>query len=234
MEIMTRLRTELAGCGKTILRLVMHQSYRHSQIMTEIPSSHAVDHITQFRQSTGAIGIAYYYFDINNHQQHRPEDFLRSTIAQLSSQSSHFVRKLCEHKRHAGFRSRDVRNRKASISNLLALFQSSLAFFDSTFLVLDALDECKSKEKLLDLVEQIARMQDDKLNLLVTSRTEEDIKSRIEDLDTVSIDLQGAMIEDDIRTYVEQTLKTDPRLNRGNEGLKSEIRDVLLEGAQGM
>ena len=146
------------------------------------------------------------------------------------------MRQLCEYDQHAGFRriDDDLEDRKASISDLLALFQSSLAFFDSTFLVLDALDECKSKEKLLDLVEQIMRMQDDKLNLLVTSRTEQDIKSRMEDLDAVSMDLQGAMIEDDIRTYIEQTLMTDPRLNRWIEGLKSEIRDVLLEGAQGM
>lgn len=203
--------------------------------MTEIPSSHVVDYITQFRKSSSAIGIAYYYFDVNNHQQQLPEDFLRSTIAQLSSQSSQFMKQLCEHHRHACSRTiDDLGDRKASISDLLALFQSSLDFFGSTFLVLDALDECNSKEKLLDLIEQITNMQDDKLNLLVTSRTEKDIKSRMEDLDAVSIDLQGAMIEVDIRTYVEQTLKTDPRLNKWNEGLKSEIRDVLLEGAQGM
>lgn len=202
--------------------------------MTEIPSSHVVDYITQFRQSSNAIGIAYYYFDVNNHQQQLPEDFLRSTIAQLSSQSSQIMKQLCEYHRRACSGTIDHGDRKASISDLLALFQSSLDFFGTTFLVLDALDECKSKENLLDLIEQITKMQDDKLNLLVTSRTEKDIKSRMEDLDAVSIDLQGAMIEVDIRTYVDQTLKTDPRLNKWNEGLRSEIRDVLLEGAQGM
>lgn len=207
--------------------------------MTEIPSSHVVDYITQLCQSSNATGIAYYYLDVNNHQQQLPEDFLRSTIAQLSSQSSRFMRKLCEYHQHASFRRidddlGDWKKWKASIGDLLALFQLSLNFFGSIFLVLDALDECKSNERLLDLIEKITKMQGDKLNLLVTSRTEKDIKRRMEGLDAVSIHLQGAMIESDIRTYVEQTLKTDPRLNKWNEGLKSEIRDVLLEGAQGM
>ena len=43
--------------------------------MTKIQSSHVVDHIIQSRPSNSAIGIAYYYFDMNNSQQYLPEDF---------------------------------------------------------------------------------------------------------------------------------------------------------------
>ena len=52
------------------------------------------------------------------------------------------------------------------------------------------------------------------LSLLATSRTEKDMESRTKDLDAVSRNLQGAMLEVDIRTYVEQTLKTDSRPNK--------------------
>ena len=114
---------------------------------------------------------------------------------------------------------------------MLTLFHSSLDCFDSTLVVLDPLDECRNKEELLKLVDQIAKWRPSKLSLLMTSRTERDIEDNMQNLDVVKICFHSATIEADIRTYVEEILKTDSRLKKWNGDLRSEIQDVLLDGA---
>ena len=144
------------------------------------------------------------------------------------------MRSLFEYHRHATLGRKDFSPEEASTSDLLTLFRSNLDCFDSTYVVLDALDECRNREELLKLLDQIAKWRPSKVNLLMTSRTERDIEDKMQDLDVVKIGLHGATIEADIRTYVEQILKTDTRLKKWNGDLKSEIQDVLLDRAQNM
>ena len=85
------------------------------------------------------------------------------------------------------------RDWKASISNILAPFQSSLGFFDNNFLVLNTVDKCKSKQNLLDPITQSPNCKITSLTPLVTSSTEKNIESKTKDHDAISRNLQGAM-----------------------------------------
>jgi hypothetical protein len=47
--------------------------------------------------------------------------------------------------------------------------------FDETFIILDALDECKGRQELLENIDEIGKWKTEKLHILCTSRREKDI-----------------------------------------------------------
>ncbi|MCJ1387554.1 hypothetical protein MMC18_000397 [Xylographa bjoerkii] len=208
----------IPGCGKTVL------------------SALVVDDITQYCQSSKAFGVAYFYFDFNDDCQQSPESFLRSTIAQLVVQSSTAMRDLEDYYRTATYKPffENYRDGKLTTIDLIALLRLCLSAFDHTFLVLDALDECRDRGDLLSLISQIECLEPSKLNILMTSRTEKDFEDKFQHLRPVEIGLHSTLIEPDIRTYVEQSMKDQPQLRRWTLELQAEVQHVLLEGAQGM
>ncbi|PVH67502.1 ankyrin, partial [Cadophora sp. DSE1049] len=106
--------------------------------------------------------------------------------------------------------------------------------FGETFIVLDALDECKEKEELLLLLESLTSWGAGNLHILATSRRERDIEEALESLTTSEICLQSALVDNDIRTHLSERLQNDPKLKRWPANVRGEIKDTLMEGAQGM
>jgi hypothetical protein len=110
--------------------------------------------------------------------------------------------------------------------------------FPRTHIVLDALDECTDRIELLSILESIAGWQLDELRLLVTSRKERDIESSLECLveDSNIICLQSKLVDEDIRSYVQQRLAVDKNLKKWlkDSNIMCEIETALMEGSQGM
>lgn len=108
--------------------------------------------------------------------------------------------------------------------------------FKETFIILDALDECTEREELLDTISRIAKWDLSHLHVLATSRNEREIDeafiSWLSEQDRVSI--QNSMVNDDIRSYVEKVLQTDPRMNRWPPTARDEIQTALMSKANGM
>src|SRR5215472_2154835 len=99
-----------------------------------------------------------------------------------------------------------------------------IAHFDHVYIVLDALDECKSEEQtaLLDFVETIVAQKLGRLHLLITSRRLPNIEEALTPLVNGQISLEVA-INEDIRIYIRDTLKNDRFLKRFKETEKEMI-----------
>ena len=72
------------------------------------------------------------------------------------------------------------------------------------------------------------------LHVLATSRRERDIEESLKPLVTSEFCLQSALVNVDIDTHISQRLQNDPKLKRWPARIREEIKDALMEGAQGM
>jgi hypothetical protein len=98
--------------------------------------------------------------------------------------------------------------------------------------VIDALDECKDYS---DLVGHLVHLTEDaRLRLFVTGRSEPDIRDAFNDLPTMSLKDSAGRMKADICAHITEQLKTQKRLSRLPDTLKSTILEKLLEKAGGM
>lgn len=108
------------------------------------------------------------------------------------------------------------------------------------YIILDALDEVpentgKSKRvEVLKLIEKLVALKRPYLHILVTSRDESDIRSRLAPLSNGGILIQGSIVDEDIRRYVRSSLVEDDRLRKLEPRLKDMIEKTLGEKAEGM
>ena len=109
--------------------------------------------------------------------------------------------------------------------------------FGDTFIILDALDECKERQRLMPSLEEMAGWKISSLHMLFTSRKEKDIEESLSTILTEEqrICIQSAVVEDDIRNYVRTRIRTDRDLRKWQKPeVQTEIETVLMEKAGGM
>jgi hypothetical protein len=111
--------------------------------------------------------------------------------------------------------------------------------FNETFILLDALDECKELQELLIGIQEILKGNTQRLHILVTSRAEKDIKEWFDPLTTgqkTSVSLESALVKDDIRIYIHERLQTDLKMERwpNMPEVREEIETKLMDKADGM
>ena len=154
---------------------------------------------------------------------------LRSLVSQLSSQYPNVPRPLKD--LHAAY---GVQNREPPRESLLMTLKETMRFFDQTFLIVDALDECSDREELLRTLKDLATWEGANLHILATSRLEHDIKITMVDLHNhKETSIRSMIVDADIRAYVNDRLETDPKLRRFAKH-RIEIEDTLMEKADGM
>jgi hypothetical protein len=73
---------------------------------------------------------------------------------------------------------------RPTTEGLALTLQHMLRGFNQTFIILDALDECKEREELLGLIESIVNWKLEMLHLLAASWKENDIKETLTPLVT--------------------------------------------------
>ena len=106
--------------------------------------------------------------------------------------------------------------------------------FEHVYVILDALDECRDREQLLALVEEVVNWKIGKLHILATSRMERDIADCIGPLVTAQVNLHSTVIDADIRTHLRERLRNDLKLKRWPAKVHEQIESALMEGAHGM
>ena len=115
-----------------------------------------------------------------------------------------------------------------------SLLQDTLAGPGQKFIVLDALDECIDPEGILTFLQTVAQAQYSGLPILVTSRRDRDIDAHLRLVAEHNIDIQRAVVDQDIRFYVQARLTTDPNLRKQPVAVQEEISQVMMEKAGGM
>jgi hypothetical protein len=169
-------------------------------------------------------GWAYYYCYFGHKQDETPH-LLRWVINQLCRQMNAIpdeVRQLF----HDGGSS-PVRELKAALGALLRSYHR-------VYLVIDALDESLERERILNLLVSVL---DDhvfqKLQLLMMSRKEVHIERALLGV-SVDISLSNLHVDEDIRVYVQNTLRDNHKFSRWPVELRREIEIALVKRAKGM
>lgn len=192
-------------------------------------SSTIIEHIRSIYESDPAVAIAYFYFDFNDNEKQQHEKCLRSLIEQLSVQSVKSMDAL----NILFARSKDGQQQPTTDA-LLSTLQHILRDFQQTFIILDALDECKEREALLKLLENTMDWKVENLHILATSRRERDIEETLAPLATDQICIQSALVNADIHVHICDRLQNDPKLNKWPANVQREVEKTLMDGAHGM
>lgn len=175
--------------------------------------------------------VAYFYFKFDSQEQSSPESMLRSLITQFSLHCIKIPTAL-----ESPFSAN--KERQPSSDALMQTLQQLIKDFPAAYIILDALDECKGRVELLQVLEEMASWQLDNLHIIVTSRKEPDIESSLESFvdERNAVCLQSALVNEDIRTFICHKLSVDKRFKRWhkNEEVRREVEKILMEKAQGM
>ena len=167
----------------------------------------------------------YFYFDFSDPSKQKVVNMLYSFLSQLSIEHIHSdIRQLYE--------SCGKGTREASIPQLTATLLAIIRDINSIYILVDALDESSERGALLDSIKTMC--QSDNINMLVTSRNEDDLNATITSSMTYVIPIQNEHVDMDIQVHVERCLKNDRVLSVWDDDLKSAMARTLVSKARGM
>ncbi|KAL8707991.1 MAG: hypothetical protein Q9220_007071 [cf. Caloplaca sp. 1 TL-2023] len=199
------------GCGKTIL------------------ASTIIDDLFSYCKKEG-YSMAYYYFDFSTSDQQDYGLMLRSLLGQFAEQHSEAFALLDKmHKSSQNHPSNET---------MLIILKNIVRCLSNVYILLDALDECKSMPKLLRFLEVVHSWDCDGLHLMVTSQPQGDILQTLNELldDEHITDIVSSPTEDDILCYIRCRLSEDENLKRWRKyiTLRDQIESKLMQKAGGM
>jgi Cdc6-like AAA superfamily ATPase len=208
----------IPGCGKTIL------------------SSTIIEHLMDTHPDQL---LLYFYFDFTDASKQTFDNVLRSLISQL-----YHKRKDTQKLLDSLFSSCGNGRSQPTCESLCKVFLQMINQTEEIYIVLDALDECRTRkgplsEGLLAWIQSLQNLEQRNVHLLVTSRPEHDIEQVLREVaqsDRDIVPLQSDLIKDDIRSYVHTRVRKSDGLKRWRKlpDVLDEIERVLMEKAQGM
>ena len=203
------------GCGKTIL------------------SASIVDDLLLHCADDPGKVTAYFYFDFNDTQKQMPLLMLKSLITQLLSQHFKMPAAL-----EVLFSLCNNGSRQPHIDELLRTLQQLIPEFPQSFIILDALDESKDRDELMDIITTITNWKIQNTHVIVTSRKEPDIETFLEDFVQSGhyVSLENKTVDEDIQKYVRKRLADDKELKRWSSDpeMQLQIEKTLMEKSNGM
>ncbi|KAJ7903935.1 hypothetical protein B0H13DRAFT_2663555 [Mycena leptocephala] len=171
--------------------------------------------------------LVFFYFDTNNSQQQTVTQLLCSLVTQLSVQAPSPDNTLNALWTSYG-RGQHLPANPALISD--ALIPILREFTKPVYIVLDALDECSERDKLIEYITKIIDAELANVHLILTSRPEVPRGTALFQR-AVSISLEGC-VDRDIEAYVTEMLAKFEF--DWPEERKDQIKEALLERGGGM
>jgi hypothetical protein len=193
-----------------------------------IRSSTVIEEVKSQYKATPTVLITYFYFDFNNPEKQTLDNLTCSLIDQLAWQTPEALACL------QSLYSRCRFGKQQPQDTFELTLRQMLDGVEETFIVIDALDECKERGELLVLLENLYLGALKKLHILITSRKLPDIKQTLGYLVTCEIYLQKASVDNDIHTLLSERLQNDSRLKLLPTNVRREIEETLMHKAQGM
>ena len=209
-------------------------------IWSNIISSTIIQDI-ESTSKTGSAHLAYFFFDFRDKGKQNARALLTSILVQLSDQSDSFCDVLfgLYTAHHRG-------SKQPSDSALTQCLRDILEVAGQvpTYIIMDALDECpdnygtqSSREKVLDLVEDLVESCPPNLRLCITSRPEVDIRNVLDPLtspsDRISLHDESGQ-KKDIDDYINSIVHSDRKMKKWREEDKKLVIQTLSVKARGM
>ena len=125
-------------------------------------------------------------------------------------------------------------HQEPTLDDLQNTLQRILDGFNSTFIILDALDECTERKKLLNWIQTVILEKDMNLrpHLIVTSRPEQEIEDKFKSYHY--LDLVEESENHDLVAYLDYQLQNDSDLQKWTFVTQEQIKLTLMEQADGM
>ncbi|KAF7973994.1 hypothetical protein HWV62_13605 [Athelia sp. TMB] len=187
--------------------------------------------IKSIRDSEGCtpdsrVSCAYFFFDSRSGEtdQSLHHKMLRSLIRQMSYQAGSIPAALVQ--LYGGG------HETPSLTSLQKTLHQIIAGFERAYIVIDALDECTDREKVLAWTQDLLRQNMSQLHILFSSRREQDIVRCLEPIASIAhVSLAGASTNADIETYVDAMLA---KVTSWDTKTRARVKSALMEGADGM
>jgi hypothetical protein len=125
------------------------------------------------------------------------------------------------------------KRREPTLDEAVNLLASYSVEGSSTYIVLDALDECTDRVNLMSAMETLRKTAPN-IKFFVTSRREPDLVESLTEDWFQGLPIEGDALTDDIQLYIRSTLRNDPLLRKLPEDLKDHVQRTLVEGSQSM
>jgi NACHT domain len=189
-------------------------------------------------RDAGRAAVAYFYFDFRDTNKQSCQDLLHSLLIQLSAQSNHSFDTLSQlHSNH------DHGTRLPSDDAMMECLKEMLSTANqkSTYIIIDALDECPNtsgitspREHVLNLLKKLVEFHLPNLSVCITSRPEIDIELVLKPLtqNHLSLHTENGQMED-IIGYINFVVCSDA-MGRCKDEDKILIMKTLSEKAGGM
>ncbi|BCR91451.1 uncharacterized protein ACHE_70294S [Aspergillus chevalieri] len=199
----------MPGAGKTIITSIV------------------VNHLHDKFRNEPSIGIAYLYCTFQQQQEQRPVDLLTNLLKQLimgQPTIPNAVKDLYD--RHK------PKQTCPSLSEIRNTLHQVAAFYSRTFIVIDALDECRATHDGRDMfMQEIFNFQADiKANLFATSRFIQEIEAKFQKV----IRLEIRADDTDVQRYLHAKLQNCPSLISQNDSLQEQIKNKIAKAVDGM
>lgn len=173
--------------------------------------------------------VGYFYFDFNDTEKQMSHKAIRTLLFQLAQHSSSSYQRLDQVYRRCG-----NGQQQPSDDTIQSLLLETVNEGGTKYIVLDALDECANREDFLQFLSRIVAAKPTGLRLVATSRREKDIEEVLSSIATYNFNIQSAVVDEDIRIYIQDRLANDHKLKKWPAAVHHEILDKLIGKADGM
>ncbi|KAK0721680.1 hypothetical protein B0T26DRAFT_739157 [Lasiosphaeria miniovina] len=199
----------IPGAGKTILM------------------SMVVNHLMMEFQAESSVGIAYIYCKFQRQEEQTVAHLLASVLKQLAESQDSLASSVREL-----YDNHDIRRTRPSVDELAKALHSVAAMHSRVYVVVGALDECKTidgcREKFL--TEMFNLQAKTQVNLLATSRPIQDIQTKFQG----SLSLTIRATNEDVQTYLTGHMARLPSFVKDDPGLQMKIKDAIVQATDEM
>ena len=189
----------------------------------------------------GEASIGYFYFDFRDINKQHWRDLVPSLLAQLSTQSGPCCDILL--RLHSGHQNGAQQPNDDALKRCL-IEMLSVPDRHPIYLIMDALDECSDtsevpspRNRILQLLEELADLRNPNLRICVSSRPEFDIRDFLEPLTSRQVSLHDQSGQkQDIADYVRSVVysRSERYMRRWKDDDKEFVIKTLSERADGM
>jgi Cdc6-like AAA superfamily ATPase len=147
------------------------------------------------------IGIAWLYVDYRERDSHTLKNFYANLLLQLFKQTGGLSKSMMK---SLGSKREEA---KPSAAEYMSWLQEEVQKFDRTIIIIDALDEMRTKELCKQLIDELQSLIP-RIHLLVTSRSEVRLPIMSDDL----IEIEIRPRKEDVILFIESRLQDSPLL----------------------
>lgn len=190
-------------------------------------ASIVIDHLYATYQTDPGVGIAYLYCNFRRQYEQKPVDLLASLLKRLVQ-----GRPTLPNSTKYLYEYHKSKQTRPSFQEISKELQSVIASFSTTFIVIDALDECQVSDggQMKFLSEILSLQTNTGANLFVTSRF---IPHIIEEFQgAASLEVRAS--DGDVQRYLDGQLSRLPSFVRRNLDMQEQIKTEIIKAVDGM